>query len=159
MRIFHKHLRHDKDTERKHRWITFVDGLRVELYISEERVQLPLHKEIEVSIFSDKELYTAVCNRFGNRTARDLTESEKDALEKIGIERRMLEVAGESAIIGAAQIPKDYEKTKKIRYNAFRDDNGYKFGDPYIPKSLLSEPYPERLLFLIRWIDPPDSDR
>ena len=30
MRIFHKRLRHDKDTERKHRWITFVDGLRVD---------------------------------------------------------------------------------------------------------------------------------
>jgi hypothetical protein len=154
VRIFHDRLKHDKYTDRKHRWVKFVKAVKFQLYIHEERVPQLLPKTIEVSIFSHKELFTKLLNQVGSKTIADLSPSDKKDLANIGLSDDMIRVAGDTAIIGAAFLPSDkYEHTETIRYNAHRRDEKLKFGDPYIPKSVLGDHYPERLLFLVRWMD------
>lgn len=151
MRIFHGRLGFDKYSDRSYRWITDVKGVKFKVYIQEDRVPQPYPKIIEVSIFQDKELYSHILWRIGSRTVGDLTEFDKDDLFKFGVERTALVTAGDTALFGAVHDP-DPDHIDTIRYNAFRHDPALEFGDPYIPKSVLDDPLPERLLFLVRWI-------
>jgi hypothetical protein len=80
-----------------------------------------------------------------------LTAIDKAALSAIGFTPTMIDNAGANAILGAATRP-DPDHTETVRYNAFRGAPELQFGDPYIPKSILKTPYPERLLFVVRWI-------
>ena len=150
VRIFHGRLRFDKDTDRKYRWVTDVDGVKFQLYIQDERVAQPVSDIIEVSIFADKQIYHRTLSRVGSKTVADLTQVDKDELATIGLTGEMLRTAGATAILGGVQDPKDHTQT--YRYNAFRHDPPMAFGDPYIPKSVFrrSDP-PNRLLFLVKW--------
>jgi hypothetical protein len=150
MRIFHDRLRHDRTTDESFRWKQFVDGVPFELYIFQERVPRPVAKVIEVSVFDDPSLFTALLTRVGRKSVSELSSLDKLELNKIGAEESHLRTAGEDAIIGAAF--KGDIHTKTVRYNALRRFKEFEFGDPYVPKSILREPYPERLLFLVRWV-------
>ena len=152
MRIFHDRLAFDKYTDRKYRWVKDVDGVKFKLYIQEERVPQPCPKVIEVSIFRDNKIYSNVLARVGSRTIAELTSFDRDDLAAVGLDETMMKVAGGTAILGAVEKP-DPHHTETIRYSAFRHDPAMEFGDPYIPKSVLSDPLPDRLLFLVRWID------
>ena len=152
MRIFHGRLVFDKYTDRKYRWVKDVEGVKFKLYIQEERVPQPCPKIIEVSIFRDKTIYSNFLGRVGSKTLGELTSFDKDDLAAIGLDEAMMKVAGDRAILGAVHDP-DLDHTETVRYNAFRHDPELEFGDPYIPKSVLGDTYPERLLFLVRWID------
>lgn len=151
MRIFHDMLRHDKTTDESFRWKTLVDGVPFSLYIFQERVPRPVPEIIEVSVFDDKSLFTALLTRVGHKSVGDLSMQDKADLERIGLEASHLQEAGEGAILGAAF--KGSLHTKTVRYNAPRCFKEFEFGDPYVPESVLRCPYPERLLFLVRWID------
>jgi hypothetical protein len=72
------------------------------------------------------------------------------AIARTDFDVDMMLAAGETAIIGAVDNP---EERTEIRYNAFRHDPPMEFGDPYIPKSVLGDHYPDRLLFVVRWIN------
>jgi hypothetical protein len=150
MRIFHGRLHYDKATEESFRWKTLVDDVPFELYIYQQRVPEPLAKVIEVSIFDDQSLFTMLLTRVGRKSVRELSTLDKEDLNKIGLVERYLHVAGDDAILGAAF--KSGIHTKTVRYNAHRRFKELEFGDPYIPKSILREPYPDRLLFLVRWV-------
>ena len=76
---------------------------------------------------------------------------DRDELATIGLSDEMLRTAGASAILGGVQDPKDHTQT--YRYNAFRHDPPMAFGDPYIPKSIFHLDPPNRLLFLVKWIN------
>ena len=71
----------------------------------------------------------------------------------VGLDEAQLRNAGGGAILGAAFKPQGADRTKTVRYNASRNFKELEFGDPYVPRSILRYPYPERLLFLVRWID------
>lgn len=142
----------DKYTDRKYRWVKDVDGVRFKLYIQEDRVPQPCPKVIEVSIFRDKTIYSNLLARVGSKTIGGLTSFDKDDLMAIGLDENMMKIAGTTAILGAVNNP-DPNHSETIRYNAFRHDPEMKFGDPYIPRSVLGGDYPERLLFLVRWIN------
>jgi hypothetical protein len=150
MRIFHNRLRHDKSTDESFRWETSVDNGHFQLYIFQERVPRPVPTIIEVSVFDDKSLFTALLTKVGHKSVRELSNQDKEELNKIGLEESHLQVAGGDAIIGAAF--KGSVHTKTVRYNAPRRFKEFEFGDPYVPQSILRQPYPERLLFLVRWI-------
>ena len=139
-----------KLTDESFRWKTLVDGVQFELYIFQERVPRPVPAIIEVSVFDDKSLFTALLTRVGHKSVRELSNQDKEDLNKIGLTDAHLNVAGGDAIIGAAF--KGSVHTKTVRYNAPRRFKEFEFGDPYVPQSLLREPFPERLLFLVRWV-------
>jgi hypothetical protein len=153
MRIFHGRLRFNKETDEKFRWIKDIDGVQFKLYIANERVPDPVPSNIEVSIFSDKSLYTMVITKLGKKRVGQITDADRCYLETIGLGDAKIAVAGNGAILGAAFLSPDHEHSLTVRYNADRHDQGLKFGDPYIPRSILPAPYPERLLFLVRWLD------
>lgn len=152
MLIFHGRLRFDKYTDRSYRWITDVHGVKFKVYIQEDRVPRPCPRVIEVSLFQDKKLFSKVLWQVGSHTLGELTSFEKDELVAIGLDEATVKVAGETAILGAVHNP-DPDHSETVRYNAYRHDPTLAFGDPYIPKSVLGEPLPERLLFLVRWIE------
>jgi hypothetical protein len=152
VRIFHGRLVFDKYTERKYRWVKDVDGVKFKVYIQEERVPQPCPKVIEVSIFKDKELYSNFLCRVGASTIGELTSFDREDLAAFGLDETKMKVAGHTAILGAVEKP-DPDHSETVRYNAYRHDPALEFGDPYIPKSVLGDPYPDRLLFLVRWID------
>jgi hypothetical protein len=151
MRIFHGRLRFNKETDEKFRWITSVDGVQFKIYITQDRVPEPIPELIEASVFESETLYTYILQRIGRKTVRELTTTDREDLEKIGLTAEHLRTAGGSSILGAVWNPEE-EHTQTVRYNAYRGARDLEFGDPYIPKSILREPYPERLLFLIRWL-------
>ena len=150
MRIFHDRLHLDKTTDESFRWKKHVDGVPFELYIFQERVPRPVAKIVEVSVFDDPSLFTALLTRVGYKSVNELSALDKLELKRIGAEESYLRTAGEDAIIGAAF--KSDIHTQTVRYNAPRRFKEFEFGDPYVPKSILREPYPERLLFLVRWV-------
>lgn len=151
MRIFHDRFCLDKTTDESYRWKTFVGEVKFSLYIFQERVPRPVPEIIEVSVFDDKSLFSALLTRVGKKSVVELSNQDKVDLNKIGVEESHLRVAGKNAIIGAAF--KGSVHTGTVRYNAPRHFKEYEFGDPYIPQSILRCPYPERLLFLVRWIE------
>jgi len=153
MRIFHDRLCLDKKTDESFRWKRDVDGVKFQLYIFQERVPRPVPKIIEVSVFDDKSLFTALLTRVGRKSVSQLSEIDKSALDTIGLDEAQIRNAGAEAILGAAFKPQGADRTKTVRYNASRNFKDLEFGDPYVPKSILRDPYPERLLFLVRWID------
>lgn len=153
MRIFHGRLRFNKETDEKFRWIKDIKGVQCKLYITHERVPRPVPKTIEVSVFTDKSLYTTVVTKLGKKSVGQLTDSDRSYLKMIGIEDAQIAVAGSDAILGAAFLSPDPEHTQTVRYNAGRKILELEFGDPYIPRSIRPQPYPERLLFLVRWVD------
>ncbi len=150
MRIFHNQLHFDKPTDESFRWKKLIDAVPFELYIYQQRVPRPVPTIIEVSVFDDKSLFTVLLTRVGRKSVRELSHQDKVELNEIGLEESHLLAAGEGAILGAAF--KSGIHTKTVRYNAHRRFKELEFGDPYIPKSILRQPYPERLLFLVRWI-------
>lgn len=150
MRIFHGRLFFNKETDEKFRWMASVDGVEFKIYITQDRVPEPVPSKIEVSVFDSDFLYTYILRRVGRKSVGELSEQDKDDLERIGLTAENLRAAGKDAILGAVWNPKD-EHTQTVRYNAYRDLKELEFGDPYVPKSVLREPYPDRLLFLIRW--------
>lgn len=151
MPIFHGRLVFDKETDEKHRWITPVNGVQFKIYITQKRVPDPVPSEIEASVYASKSLYTRSFDWVGGKTVRELSNRDKAELEAIGVDAEALKAAGPEAIFGAVWKPKE-DHTETVRYNAYRGVEELEFGDPYIPKSLLREPYPDRLLFLIRWM-------
>ena len=154
MRIFNGRLSFDKETDESFRWRKDVDGVKFQLYIFKERVPRPAPKLIEVSVFAHKELYHVLLTKVGKKSVSELSESDRSDLAKVGVEESHLQTAGASAILGAAFIADDPQRTETVRYNAPRKFKDLEFGDPYIPQSIfLGRPYPERLLFLVRWIE------
>ena len=153
MRIFHNKLVKDKETDEKVRWVRDVDGVPFKLYITQDRVPSPFPNVIEVSLFHDESLYTSVLTKLGRKRVNQLTDSDRAYLNKIGFDDAQIDMAGGEAILGAAFISPDCGHTETVRYNAGRKVQELEFGDPYIPRSILREPYPERLLFIIRWVD------
>lgn len=151
MRIFHDRLQLDKETEESFRWKKELDGVTFQLYIFRKRVPRPAPKLIEVSVFDHRSLYSVLLTKVGKKSVGELSESDKSELAKVGVEESHLRTAGEDAILGAAFKAENHTLT--IRYNAPRGLKELEFGDPYVPKSILSDPYPERLLFLVRWIE------
>lgn len=150
MRIFHGRLHHDKTTDESFRWKALVNDVPFELYIYKQRVPAPLATITEVSIFDDPSLFTVLLTRVGRKSVGELTTPDREALSKIGLFEPHLQVAGNDAILGAAF--KSGIHTKTVRYNANRHFKELEFGDPYVPQSILREPYPDRLLFLVRWV-------
>lgn len=150
MRVFHGRLHHDKTTDESFRWKVLVNDVPFELYIYKQRVPAPLPAVIEVSIFDDPSLFTVLLTRVGRKSVGELTTPDREDLSQIGLIESHLQVAGNDAILGAAF--KSGIHTKTVRYNAHRRFKELEFGDPYVPQSMLREPYPERLLFLVRWI-------
>jgi hypothetical protein len=155
MRIFHGRLFFDKETDEKFRWKVDIGGVEFKLYITHERVPRPVRETIEVSVFSDKSLYTNVLMKLGKKSVSQLSDADKAYLDTIGLHDVQIRDAGGDAILGAVVKPKDEDAdhTETVRYNAYRHAKELEFGDPYIPKSILGNIYPERLLFLVRWID------
>lgn len=151
MKVFHDRLSFDKETDEKFRWKTSVRGVEFKIYITQDRVPNPVPQEIEASVFEADSLFTYVVTKLGKKLVSELTDQDKTDLESIGVKGDQLCAAGESALLGAVWNPHD-DHTETVRYNAYRVSEDLEFGDPYIPKSLLRRPYPERLLFLIRWI-------
>ena len=153
MQIFHRKLdiNMGEDTVEKYRWITSVNGVPFKIYITQERVPEPFPNAIQASVFASEFLYTRSLDWVGGKSVRDLSERDKAELAAIGVSAEALSVAGPEAIFGAVWKPHE-EHTETVRYNAYRGVHKLEFGDPYVPKSLLTEPYPKRLLFLIRWI-------
>lgn len=151
MRLFHNILSLDKETSEKIRWVILVEGVPFQLYIHKDRVPKPVAEHIEVSIFSDKSLFTKLLLKVGKKTVGDLSKEEKSDLNLIGLDDSFLEHAGSNAIIGGTFRPEAHKHTETIRYNAGRYGKELQFGDPYVPISLLPDPYPERLLFLVGW--------
>ena len=153
MRIFHDRLRKDKETEESVRWIKHVDWVPFELYIFRGRLPRVLPPQvIEVSIFSDKQLYHRLLLKVGRKSVGQLTNEDKTELRTIGLDEDSLQIAGQEAIFGAAFKPdKGHIHTQTLRYNARKKD--LEFGDPYIPQSILGDSSPNYLLFLVRWID------
>jgi hypothetical protein len=150
MRIFHDRLHYDKATDESFRWKKLIDDVPFELYIYQQRVPRPVARMIEVSIFDDQSLFTVLLTRVGRKSVSELSTLDKEDLNKIGLVEPYLRIAGEDAILGAAF--KGGIHTKTVRYNAHRRFKELEFGDPYIPKSILRKPYPDRLLFLVRWV-------
>ncbi len=151
MRIFHGRLYFDKETDEKFRWITSVDGVKFKIYITQARVPEPIPEMIEASVFEWENLHTYILQRIGRKTVGELDKEDRENFERIGLTAAELLIAGDNSILGAVWKPEE-EHTETVRYNAFRRSNELEFGDPYIPKSRLRKPYPERLLFLIRWL-------
>jgi hypothetical protein len=151
MRLFHDRFCLDKTTDESFRWKTLVDEVTFSLYIFQERVPRPVPKIIEVSVYDDKSLFTTLLTRVGKKSVAELSNQDKEDLHQIGVEESHLRVAGDNAIIGAAFKGSVHIET--VRYNAPRHFKEYEFGDPYVPQSILRYPYPERLLFLVRWIE------
>lgn len=152
VRIFHGRLSFDKYTDRKYRWITEIDGVNFKLYVTEDRVPKPHPQIIEVSIFQDQALFSNLLWRVGSKRLGDLNDLEKGELEKIGLNEGMIITAGKTAIFGAVNDPHS-DHTETARYNAYRHAKELEFGDPYIPKSVFISSLPERLLFVVRWIE------
>jgi hypothetical protein len=130
-----------------------IEGVKFQLYIFQQRVPRPVPKIIEVSVFDDKSLFTALLTKVGRKSVSQLSDQDKIELDKIGLDEAQIRAAGGEAILGAAFKPPNADHTETVRYDASRDFKDLEFGDPYIPKSILREPYPERLLFLVRWVD------
>jgi hypothetical protein len=151
MPIFRGRLVFNKETEEKHRWITSVHGVQFKIYITQKRVPEPVPMEIEASVFDSKFLYRRSLDWVGGKAVRELPDRDRAELEAMGVNAEALKTAGPDAIFGAVWKPKE-DHTETVRYNAYRGEEELEFGDPYIPKSLLREPCPDRLLFLIRWI-------
>jgi hypothetical protein len=150
LRIFHDRLQLDKATDESFRWKKHVDGVPFELYIYQVRVPRPVAKVIEVSVFDDPSIFTALLTKVGKKSVAELSSLDRLELSKIGVEESYLRVAGDDAIIGAAF--KGSVHTQTVRNNASRRFKELEFGDPYVPQSLLRRPYPDRLLFLVRSI-------
>jgi hypothetical protein len=153
MRILHGKLFKDKETDEKLRWTKDVDGVPFKLYITQDRIPRPFPNAIEVSMFADKSLYTMILTTLGRKRLKQLTDGDRSYLRGIGLGDAQTAVAGEEAILGAAFISPDCDHTETVRYNAGRKVHELEFGDPYIPRSILPKPYPERLLFLVRWLN------
>lgn len=149
MRIFRGRLFFDKETDEAFRWKVEVGKVEFKLYIEKSRSPKSAPAVIEVSIFDDPKLYTVLLEKVGKKTVKQLTAQDRPKLNEIGLDENELGSAGDDAIFGAAFFAE--EKTETVRYNAGRL-KGLQFGDPYIPQSVLRCPYPERLLFLVRWI-------
>jgi hypothetical protein len=158
MRVFHRRLFFDKETDGKFRWRADVEGVEFKLYITQGRVPRPVPKIIEVSIFDDKSLYTAVLTKLGRKSVSELSDADKSILNGIGLDEVQIRNAGGEAILGAAFKPVCAEHTQTVRYTAPRHFEELEFGDPYVPKSVLRFPYPERLLFLVRWIEQMEAE-
>jgi hypothetical protein len=146
-------LKRDKETDESVRWIKHVDRVPFELYIFRGRIpRLPPPPVIEVSIFSDKQLYHRLLLNVGSKSVDQLTSANKAELCTIGLDEDQLQIAGGDAIFGAAFKPdKGHRHTQTMRYNAHKKE--LEFGDPYIPQSILGDHSPNYLLFLVRWID------
>ncbi len=151
MRIFHDRLILNKETDEKFRWIKSINEVEFKIYIAQRRVPIPVPPVIEASVFASEFLYTRSFDWVGGKSVGELSDRDKEELEAIGVSAEALSAAGPEAIFGAVWKPKE-EHTETVRYNAYRGVPEMRFGDPYIPKSLLREPYPKRLLFLIHWI-------
>ena len=83
MRIFHDRLHLDKTTDESFRWRKDVDGVPFKLYIFQERVPRPVPKTIEVSVFDDKSLFTALLTRVGRKSVSQLSDLEKSDLRNL----------------------------------------------------------------------------
>lgn len=153
MRIFHDRLRIDKETDESVRWVKDVDGVPFELYIFRGRIpRVTPPTVIEVSIFSDKKLYHRTLWNLGRKSVGQLTSEDKAELHAIGLDENRLQVAGKEAVFGAAFKPdKGHVHTRTMRYDGGPKE--WEFSDPYVPQSLLEDPSPNYLLFLVRWID------
>jgi len=151
MRIFHNTFSFSKETDEKLRWIRDVDDVAFKIYITKDRVPDPVPNNIEASVFDSKLLYTVLLKRIGRMNVGELNDFDKYDLQQVGVVDEYLHNAGNDAIFGAVCISQK-KHTKTVRYDAYHDSPKLEFGDPYIPKSILRHPYPERLLFLIRWI-------
>src|SRR5580692_5424120 len=138
MRIFQGTMHQDSETDMSIRWIKAVDGVPFKLYIYRERVPNPVPRTIDVSIFKDESLYTRELTRLGRQSVKDLTSSDRAYLSGIGLDESQLVAAGGEAILGAAFLSPRPNHTETVRYNSKRKDKELEFGDPYIPKSILT---------------------
>ena len=154
MKLFQGDFFFDKFTDQKYRWIRVIDQVEFKVYITQLRVPDPVPRKINVTVFcvpDPPKWETATLTKIGSRTVGTLTDHEKELLCSLGLVAEEWALVGPESIIGAVERANEMHTTT-VRYNAFRGSEKWEFGDPYIPKALLRENCPNRLLFLVRWI-------
>lgn len=115
-------LNPSRPTLNKIRWTVKVEGVSFHLYIPKRRVPQKIPKGLLVVV--------------DETIPRRVTQTgflHTDYPIKVVVELKEI-------------------KTKTVRYRPPGDNsNNWEIGEPYIPKDLLSEPYPSRLYIEVRW--------
>ena len=118
-------LAYFKETGNKYRWDADCDGAPFEIYIPKLRVPEPIPEIIQVGIYNIED------KQFGSITGIQVPNSDVS-----------------KPIIALLKF-KD-EKTKTVRYDPMNEFK-LEIGSPYIPISLLTFPYPDKLTIKIDW--------
>ncbi len=115
----------DKETDKKTRWDTYVDGVKFRIYIPTWRVPEPRPSRILVNV---------MLRRSNGEDAPNMTEA--DALADPAIRHEPI----------IATVNKDCSKTETILYRP----TGWEIGSPYIPFSMTCDGA-EQLRIIIHW--------
>lgn len=150
MRTFHCKLDLVKATERKFRWDEDIYGTKFELYIPQRHVPEPPPRTISVKIYDAALISRARLLELGRNPQGDMLVLEKTGLTTEHI-REMLPTEGTPNPIVAA-VERHEDHTQTVRYRPLGDPKSWEIGEPYVPKSQLGNPYPERLILLVGWV-------
>ncbi len=115
-------LQLDHETPRKLRWKGDVQGVAFELYVPKEVVPQPTPQWIRVNVVQDP----ASLGR--------------------GFQRR-----NENGIWALVERVADEQHTDTVRYCPVGESEDWIIGEPYIPKVLLTEPWPDQVGIVVTW--------
>ena len=121
---------------------------------------------ISVKVYNASSIHPVRLLELERRSERELIYSDWLVLEKIGLTTEELEELKDLAtplpleatrnernsrpIVAAVAF--DRVHTQTVRYTPLCDSKSSQIGQPYVPKSELGDPYPERLVALVRWV-------
>jgi hypothetical protein len=149
MRTFNCRLSFAKPTDAKLRWDEDIDGTPFELYIPKWRVPDPVPRAISVRMWI---IPKAISVGTLPPSSGTLLNAGVD-LSEIGCLQELLPVVRgpvEYPIISVVHF--DRVHTKTVRYSPLGDQKKWEIGQPYVPQSVLSVPYPGQLVLQVRWL-------
>lgn len=115
-------LARSKETDRKLRWATDIDGTPFELYIPKEQVPDPWPGRIYVEIWS---------------------------VDEIPQPSTVARTAPDDPIVERVRWYRNHTRT--ARYRPLGDSSSWQLGEPYIPYAILNDPPQRDLLIRVRW--------